>query len=83
MTEKEKMMKAVYANGFAVDEARLFLNTHPSDPEAMAYYEKKLALYQNAVDRYRQEYGPIRPEDGVWDGRWAWAETPWPWEGGM
>ena len=83
MTEKEKKMRAVYTNGFAVDEARLFLDTHPTDPEALAYYEKKLAHYQAAVDHYTEEYGPLTPKNGVWKGRWAWAEEPWPWEGGM
>lgn len=83
MTDKEKMMRTVYANGFAADEARLFLDTHPEDPDAIAYFEKKVELYNRAVDQYQQKYGVIRPENGVNEGRWAWGLEPWPWEGGM
>ena len=35
MTEQQKLMEAVYANGFAADEARLFLDTHPEDRQAL------------------------------------------------
>ena len=83
MTEQEKMREAVYANGFAVDEARLFLDTHPSSKEAMDYFQKKMNMYQEALRRYEENYGRITPESGVMDGNWAWATYPWPWEGGM
>ncbi len=83
MTERRKLMEAVYANGFAADDARLFLNTHPDSREALDYYNKKISLYNQAVARYEEKFGPIRPENGGMDGNWAWASTPWPWEGGM
>ncbi len=83
MTERRKLMEAVYANGFAADDARLFLNTHPNCKEALDYYNKKVSLYNQAVDRYEEKFGPIRPEKGGADGSWSWATTPWPWEGGM
>ncbi len=82
MTEKRKMMEAVYTNGFAVDEARLFLDTHPDDKEALAYYQKKMNLFHQAVQRYEEKYGPILVESAA-NGGWGWAKTPWPWEGGM
>lgn len=83
MTEQRKMMEAVYTNGFAADEARLFLDTHPHNTEAIHYYQKKMELYKQAVDRYEEKYGPIRPENAAANGQWSWATTPWPWEGGM
>ena len=82
MSEQKRMMEAVYANGFAADEARLFLDTHPRDREALAYYQKKIELYRRAVEQYEEKFGPIRPESGAINGRWCWATTPWPWEGG-
>ena len=83
MSEQRKMMEAVYTNGFAADEARLFLDTHPDSKDALNYYQKKIDLYNQAVTRYQEKYGPIRPENGGMNGSWAWATTPWPWEGGM
>ena len=83
MNEKRKMMEAVYANGFAADDARLFLDTHPHDQNALEYYNRKVELYRQAVARYEEKYGPLRPENGGMKGHWSWATTPWPWEGGM
>ncbi len=83
MNDQENMMNAVYTNGFAVDEARLFLDTHPDSKEAMDYYQQKIELYQKAMQNYEATYGPISQNGGIMDGRWAWAENPFPWEGGM
>lgn len=83
MNEQQRMMEAVYTNGFAADEARLFLDTHPNDPDALNYYQKKIGMYNQAVARYEEKFGPIRPENGGMNGHWAWAMNPWPWEGGM
>lgn len=82
MSEKKNLMEAIYANGFAADEARLFLDTHPNDPAALQYYNQKIKLYHQAVAHYEEKYGPIRPENGGAGGSWQWAITPWPWEGG-
>lgn len=82
MNEQQKLMEAVYTNGFALDEARLFLNTHPTDRQALDFYRRKAEHYRQALHAYEEKFGPIRPENGVQDGRWAWAEGPWPWEGG-
>jgi spore coat protein JB len=82
MNEQEKMMEAVYSNGFALDEARLFLNTHPNDRAAQDFYRRKVEMYRKAIESYQQKYGPIYPENGLMGDRWAWAEQPWPWEGG-
>ena len=62
MSEQRKMMEAVYTNGFAADEARLFLDTHPDDKEALAYYQKKMNMFHQAVQRYEEKFGPILPE---------------------
>ncbi len=82
MSEQKKMMEAVYTNGFALDEARLFLDTHPTDHQALEFYRRKAALYRQALEAYEEKFGPIRPENGAIDGHWGWAEGPWPWEGG-
>ncbi len=83
MTEQRKMMEAVYTNGFAADEARLFLDTHPHDRGALEYYQKKMNLYRQAVAHYEEKYGPITVEGAAMGGSWQWAKSPWPWEGGM
>lgn len=83
MTERRKMMEEVYTTGFAADEARLFLDTHPDCREALEYYNQKSTLYNRAVEAYEENFGPIRPDHGGRSGSWSWAKEPWPWEGGM
>ncbi len=82
MNERERMMQAVYTNGFAADDARLFLDTHPQSREALDYYKKKIRLYQEARARYEEKFGPISVENAAIGDRWGWGEEAWPWEGG-
>ena len=35
---EDQMLKNVYETGLALDDAALFLDTHPADREAMNYY---------------------------------------------
>jgi spore coat protein JB len=83
MTERRRMMDAVYTAGFAADEARLYLDTHPDCEKALDYYNQKTAEYNHAVGAYEARFGPIRPQSGGMGGHWGWATEPWPWEGGM
>ena len=61
-------MQKVYETGFALDEATLYLDTHPEDSQAMEYYQYVKRASQSAVSAYEQT--------------WTWVNDPWPWEGG-
>ena len=82
MNEKQKLMEAVYTNGFALDEARLFLDTHPDSRQALEFYRQKAELYRQAMELYEARFGPLRPENGAMGDQWGWGKGPWPWEGG-
>ena len=75
------LLNQVYQAGFAVDDAHLFLDTHPTDPMALAYYQQVRALYQNAVQAYENQCGPLFMTDGNDQNYWTWINDPWPWEG--
>lgn len=86
MTDKKqaKMLRFIYETGFAIDDVILYLDTHPCDMQAMEYYENYKKLYKQAVEEYSQLYGPLTVDNvavGSCNGSWAWANTPWPWEG--
>lgn len=77
---KNQLMKNVYETGFALDEILLYLDTHPTDQEAMNYYHYVKQLNKEAVCAYEQAYGPLMINRyhriiGV-------DKSPWPWEGG-
>jgi spore coat protein JB len=73
----EKAKKALMEAAFAADELRIFLDTHPNDPDA-------LAAYRAAADevKHQQQMLPdaVCAMDAGKSGHWDWVETPWPWE---
>ena len=80
MNERKKALMRVQTYGFALDEAVLFLDTHPNDKEGLEYYHKTLALYNMAVKEYVTNYGPLDFMQ-VQDGKsWTWATDMMPWE---
>lgn len=76
------LLNQVYQTGFAVDEVQLFLDTHPCDPTALSYYQQAKTLYQNAVQAYEAQCGPLFMTNVNDSNYWNWTNDPWPWEGG-
>lgn len=64
---------------FAIQELALYLDTHPSDLEALELYRSYQKLYHQGSQVYARERGPqnhMLPGDGDY----AWINDPWPWE---
>ena len=80
MTDKATLMKRINLLSFAVDEAVLFLDTHPEDREALRYYHEMNAQRQKAVAEYTAEYGPLTAGCVTYADRWTWVDCPWPWQ---
>ncbi len=79
--EQRELLKLISTIDFAVDEAVLFLDTHPNDEEALAYYDKYRKLLEQGRKEYTQYFGPLMADDvNVKNNEWTWATTPWPWE---
>ena len=69
-------------NSFAVQEANLYLDTHPSDQAALAYFQEYNQLRCQALNDYAALYGPLTIETARGGrGKWEWVNRPWPWEG--
>ena len=80
MTDKATLMKRINMLSFAVDEAVLFLDTHPEDREALRFYHEMNAQRQKAVAEYTAEYGPLTAGSVTNAERWTWVDSPWPWK---
>ena len=76
------LMKRVYETGFALDDIILYLDTHPTDVEALNYYHYMKSLRDEAVYNYEATYGPLFNYQVNSSDYWSWADGPWPWEGG-
>ena len=75
------LMKRLNEASFAVDDAGLYLDTHPNDKDAIRYFQNALAQRKNAMDAYESQYGPLFIDDSS-GGCWNWVTEKWPWEGG-
>ena len=81
-SEQQRLFMLINQASFAMDDTRLFLDTHPGDQDAMAYFEKMKGIREEALEQYTNIYGPINSYDVNASNCWTWNEGPWPWEGG-
>ena len=66
-----------------LEDLTLFLDTHPTDATALKYHAHYQELYEQLVDNFTRQYGPITADRVEPSNSWTWVETPWPWEGEM
>lgn len=80
MTEKTKALMHIQTIGFAIDEAVLFLDTHPDNTEALEYYHNAVAQYNKATSEYISKFGPLTSNQVISNTKWTWVEGCMPWE---
>ena len=80
--DKAKLMKTITQASFAMDDVRLFLDTHPNCQEALEYYSKAKKIRDKAWDIYTENFGPLDMYGCNGDDKWMWNKGPMPWEGG-
>ena len=76
------LMCQINEASFAMDDAQLFLDTHPDNAAAMQYFRNAAAMRRNAMDAYQRQFGPLMADE-VTGRDWNWVADPWPWEGGI
>ena len=79
--DRSRLLNKINENSFTVNDILLYLDTHPTDQEAMNYYHYVKQLNKEAVCAYEQAYGPLMINQ-VSSDNWSWIKSPWPWEGG-
>lgn len=65
---------------FAIDELGLYLDTHPSDSEALELFNSYIRLAKQGRAKYESLYGPLAKRYVSEDGSYTWINDPWPWE---
>ena len=78
-----QLMRWIQEVSFAVTDILLYLDTHPHDADALAYFAYYNKERQKALARYAAEYSPLVLSDVSETDHWYWVTDPWPWEGGM
>ncbi len=79
-SDKIALLRKMQTVDFALQEANLFLDTHPNCKKALAYYEMYRKLRCELHEEYKHKYGPITRNDVMNADTWTWIDGPWPWE---
>lgn len=82
--ERSRLFHDIGVIDFVIVEMNEYLDTHPTDKEAMEYLGHYVRMKNQAMREYAMKYGPLRisDADGCNHNEWKWATQPWPWEGG-
>lgn len=74
------LMMKITELSFAMDDLRLFLDTHPNCKEAFVYYDEIQRKRRSVVEEYEEKFGPLGFYGNVGCDEWKWACGPWPWQ---
>lgn len=80
MNSKDNLLCVIQKYSFAIDEIKLYLDTHPNCQKGLEYYHKYRKLYKQAVEEYIKLYGPLKATHVEDNDCWTWVNEPWPWE---
>lgn len=80
---RRELFEYINQISFAVDDVKLFLDTHPENQKALDYFQKYKEKRMEALKEYAEVYGPLTV-DRVSENSdcWNWINEPWPWQEG-
>lgn len=65
---------------FSMYDTVLFLDTHPTDREAIAYFNEMKQARKIALKIYQQKFAPLLLDGVDTNCEWTWGMEPLPWE---
>ena len=63
MDDKKSLLMRIITCDFILTETALFLDSHPNCADALAFYQKHLAMRKAAAEEYAQKYGMLTHGD--------------------
>ena len=78
--EYYQQLEEIQAIDFVIDELVLYLDTHPTDQNAIQQYNH-FALYSKQIkQKFEESFGPLQKGSvNIQQDYWAWS-GPWPWQ---
>lgn len=79
---RHQLLQYISEVSFAVNDITLYLDTHPNDEQALAYFQEVQCMRNEALEEYSRLYGPLTIDtaDISLSRSWDWVNQPWPWE---
>ena len=78
--DRKRLLKRLQASDFALYDAALYLDGHPTDRKALAYYNKYKNMRNDLAAEYERKYGPLTIGANNSETTWYWSDDPWPWQ---
>ncbi len=77
---RDEMLRKLTALDFYLVDLQLYLNTHPTDRDALAKFNA-IAAEANALrQEYENMFGPLTSFRSASKYPWQWINNPWPWQ---
>ena len=79
-----ELLKKIAEINFAITDLNLFLDTHPSNSEALELFKQLSATYGSLVFDYEKKFGPLTARSSNNPNYFSWVsdEYKWPWQKG-
>lgn len=80
-TDRNTLLRQINEVSFAAYDTLLFLDTHPDNQEALAFYREMSQRRNDALEEYGRMFGPLTADapSAASGNRWQWIDQPWPW----
>lgn len=79
MDEQTALLEQIMAYDFVLVDLQLFLDTHPSDENALKDYKMCLEQSDALRKQFQSRFGPLTPRYLPNTSCWQWINDPWPW----
>lgn len=66
---------------FLLVDLKLYLDTHPTDRNALDYYNHYAGVLKQLQEDYAANYGPLFATQSTCSKCWEWSDEPNAWEG--
>ncbi|MBU8905393.1 spore coat protein CotJB [Desertibacillus haloalkaliphilus] len=76
-----QLLEELQAVDFALVDLTLYLDTHPTDAEAINQFNQLSYQSRTLRNKVEQIYGPLQQYGKSYSGYpWDWNDAPWPWQ---
>ena len=82
LNDKQKLLRRLQQSCFALAEANLYLDSHPTCQMGLEYFRKHKAEKDAIEKEYTEKYGPLTAVQSEGTKKWEWVQRPFPWERG-
>lgn len=81
MGNKEQLYHDIGIVSFVLTELSLYLDTHPTDRNAIEYFNHYNRIRHQMVKEFSMKYFPLTLDLAESNKEWRWGDAPLPWEG--